>query len=232
MLGMATTASAETITFTTEDYPPYNFREGGEYRGVGHDQVVALMKDVGAEFTIEMMPWARAFALAETEPMHCVFTTAHIPERHDRFKWVEPLAVDRNVMIGRTESGIKVKNVEEARAYTVGTQRNDYTQDLLERNGFPKIDLAADLDLTLKKLYSGRIDLMPISEKYFHELRAQGKPLEQHFVLSEQRFAVACNMGMPDDLIARMQTGLDKVIAEGQQDAIFTKYGMDVELAR
>lgn len=223
---LAGAAGAETIHFTTEDYPPYNYREAGEYKGVGYEQTVALMKDVKAEHTIEMMPWARALQLAESERTHCVFTTAHIAERDKRFKWVEPLAVDRNVMIANRASGIKPRSIEEARQYTVGTQRNDYTQDLLERNGFPKIDLATDLKLTFKKLMSGRIDLMPISEKYYEDLKAEGNAIEALFILSEQKFAIACNIDFPDALIAEMQAGLDKLIADGTQKAIFEKYKM------
>lgn len=228
LLGTAPAASAETVHFTTEEYPPYNFREGNEYRGLGYEQVVALMKEAGIDYTIEMMPWARAIALAESEPLYCVFTTAHIAERNTRFKWVEPLAIDRNVMVAREGSGIKAVTIAEAREYVVGTQRNDYTQQLLERNGFPKIDLATDLDLTLKKLLSGRIDMMPISERYYLQLREEGHPLEKRFVLTEQKFSVACNVNFPEDIIRKMQAGLDKLIADGTQKALLTKYGMQV----
>lgn len=221
-------ACAETIHFTTEDYPPYNFREGGEYRGVGYEQTVNLMKDVKADYTIEMMPWARALQLAESEKTHCVFTTAHIAERDKRFKWVEPLAIDRNVVIANKASGIKPRSIEEARQYVVGTQRNDYTQDLLERNAFPKIDLATDLKLTFKKLMSGRIDLMPISEKYYEDLKAEGNAIEALFILSEQKFSIACNIDFPDALLVEMQAGLDKLIADGRQKAIFEKYKMPI----
>ncbi|GEO83929.1 substrate-binding periplasmic protein [Ciceribacter naphthalenivorans] len=227
-MGLANAAGAETIHFATEDYPPYNFREEGQYRGVGYEQAIGLMQYVKADHTIEMMPWARALSLAETDKMYCVFTTAHIAERDKRFKWVEPLAIDRNVMIANKASGIEPRSIEEARQYIVGTQRNDYTQDLLERNGFPKIDLATDLKLTFKKLMSGRIDLMPISEKYFEDLKAEGNAIEALFVLSEQKFSIACNLDFPDALLSQMQAGLDKLIADGTQRAIFQKYKMPI----
>ena len=73
---------------------------------------------------------------------------------------------------------------------------------------------------------SGRIDLMPISEKYFEDLKAEGNAIEALFVLSEQKFAIACNIDFPDALLAEMQAGLDKLIADGTQKAIFQKYKM------
>ncbi|THV15668.1 substrate-binding periplasmic protein [Rhizobium rhizophilum] len=225
-LAAAPVAAADVVHFTTEDYPPYNYRVGGEIRGAGYDQVLLMMKEINVPYTIEMMPWARAIALAESEPLHCVFTTAHIPERDKLFKWVEPIAVGRNFMVSHKNSEIKVGTIEEAKAYIVGTQRNDYTQTLLENEGFPKIDLATDLKLTLKKLVTKRIDLMPISEQHYIELQEKGEELEAQFVFSEQKFAIACNADFPQKLLARMQGALDKLIADGTQAEIFDTYNL------
>jgi len=225
-LAAAPVAAADIVHFTTEDYPPYNFRVGSEIRGAGYDQVLLMMEEIKVPYTLEMMPWARAIALAETEPMHCVFTTAHIPERDKLFKWVEPMAVGRNFMVSHKSAAIKVRTIEEAKEFTVGTQRNDYTQTLLENEGFPKIDLATDLKLTLKKLQSKRIDLMPISEQHYIELQEKGEELEAQFVFSEQKFAIACNANFPEDLLARMQGALDKLIADGTQAEIFETYNL------
>lgn len=225
-LAAAPVAAADIVHFTTEDYPPYNFRVGSEIRGAGYDQVLLMMEELKIAYTLEMMPWARAIALAQSEPMHCVFTTAHIPERDKLFRWVEPIAVGRNFMVAHKGSGIKVANIEEAKTYIVGTQRNDYTQTLLENEGFSKIDLATDLKLTLKKLQSKRIDLMPISEQHYIELQEKGEELEAQFVFSEQKFAIACNANFPEDLLARMQGALDKLIADGTQAKIFETYNL------
>jgi polar amino acid transport system substrate-binding protein len=226
-LAAAPVAAAEAIHFTTEDYPPYNFREGAEIKGAGYDQILLMMEKVGVPYSIEMMPWARAIALAETTAMHCVFTTAHIPERDGRFKWVEPIAIGRNLMIGQKGAGIDVKSVDEAKAYTVGTQRDDYTQTLLEEQGFPKIDLASDLKLTLKKLESGRIDLMPVDEQHYVALERAGEPIEVKFVFTEQKFSIACHPDFPEDLRLKMQAALDGLIADGTQAKILEDYGLD-----
>jgi polar amino acid transport system substrate-binding protein len=222
-----TTARAEdTIAFTTEDYPPYNFVRNGAYKGVGYDQIMLIMKDTGIQYTVELMPWARAYAMAQTDSATCVFSTAHTPERDALFKWVEPLGLDRSILTAKAGSGVHVENLEQARRYRIGTQRDDYTEAFLRQNGFKDIDLASSLDLTLKKLESGRIDLLPLSEKFFHDLVGRGHPLAQQFVLTQQTFALACSPSVPDALIAKMQTSLNKLIANGQQQAIFKHYGL------
>ncbi len=227
LLGLtaSTHAIAAAVTLVTEEYPPFSYRDGKAIKGASVEQVEKVMKDAGIEYTIEMMPWARAYALAQNTPLSCVFTTAHNAKRDPMFRWVEPLLVDRNILITKTGSGVTAKNLEEAKKYTVGTQREDYTEMTLKENGFTKLDVATDFNATLRKLLNGRIDMMPISEIYFGKLKAE-KPLEEVTVLSTQPMGIACEKNFPDDLLAKMQAALDMLIAEGTQKTIFNKYGL------
>ncbi|UVC07062.1 transporter substrate-binding domain-containing protein [Rhizobium sp. TH2] len=222
-------AQAEDIHLVTEEYPPFAFLEDGKYKGSSVDQVEILMKDAGLDYSMDMMPWARALALAERQPLHCVFTAAHNEERDPHFKWIEPLLAGRTLLIRKAGSKIAPKTIDEAKDYLVGTQRDDFTADLLKKHGFDKLDLAADFNLTLKKLMLGRIDLMPISEDYYGKLRSEGAKIESTLVLSEQIYSIACNKSVPDADIARMQAGLDKLIADGTQAALIKKYGLDTK---
>lgn len=218
--------AAEKINFVTEAYPPFNFRVGSDYKGASVDQVRLMMKRTGISYTMEMMPWARALALATTQPGYCVFTTVHNKERDPKFKWIEPLLKSRTVLIRKAGKKVSPKTLNEAKAYVVGTQRDDFTQTILEENHFPKIDLATDLDLTMKKLMSGRIDLMPISEKYYDKLKRDGKPVESVLVLAEDIYSVACNKSIPDKTITELQGRLNTLISDGTQNKLFAKYGL------
>lgn len=226
---IGTSATAEPLKLVTEDYPPYAYRENGAFKGTSIDQVHLMMKATGLAHTVEMMPWARALALAEKQPDHCVFTAAHNAERDQHFKWVEPLLSGRTLLIRKAGSPINPKDLDEARQYLVGTTRNDFTADLLKAKDFRKVDLATDFNLTLKKLMLGRVDLMPIAEDYYLKLRKDGTEIEKVLVLSEQIYSLACNKAVPDGEIARMQAALDAMIADGTQAKIFRQYGLDVE---
>ena len=225
-LSASTHAIAAGVTLATEEYPPFSYRDGKAIKGASVEQVEKVMKDAGIDYKIEMMPWARAYTLAKTTPMSCVFTTAHNAKRDPMFKWVEPLLVDRNILVARTGSGVAAKDLDEAKKYTVGTQREDYTEMTLKENGFTKLDVATDFNATLRKLLNGRIDMMPISEIYFGKLKAE-QPLEKVTVLSTQPMGIACEKNFPSDLLARMQAALDKLIVDGTQKTIFIKYGLN-----
>lgn len=228
-LAHACPTHAETVAFTTEEYPPFVYRDGKEVKGAATEQVQQVMAAIGADFTIAVMPWARAYAEAQSTPMTCVFATAHNAARDKLFKWVEPLLIDRNILIKHAGSAITAENLDEAKQYTVGTWREDYTEKLLRQSNFPRIDVATDFKATLKKLMSDRIDLMPISEFYFDKLKQEGQPIEKVVPFSQQPLAVACQKDFPNELQKKMQTALDKLIADGTQKSIFLKYGLHLD---
>lgn len=225
---LATSAAAEPLKLVTEDYPPYAFRENGVLKGTSVEQLELVMKATGQDHTMEIMPWARALTLAETQPMYCVFTTTHNDERDAKFKWVEPLLSGRTLLVRRTGSDVNPADLQAASGYLVGATRDDFTADLLKAKGFAKLDLVTDFNLSLKKLLAGRIDMMPIAEDYYAKLRRDGIAIERVLVLSEQVFSLACNKSVPDAEITGMQAALDRLVADGTQAALFKKYGLEL----
>jgi len=226
---LATPVAAEPLKLVTEDYPPYAFREDGVLKGTSVEQLELIMKATGQDHTMEIMPWARALTLAETQPMHCVFTTTHNAERDQKFKWVEPLLAGRTLLVRKTGADVDPADLKAASAYLVGATRDDFTVDLLKAEGFAKLDLVTDFNLSLKKLLAGRIDMMPMAEDYYSKLRREGVTVERVLVLSEQIFSLACNKSVPDAEIGKMQTALGKLIEDGTQAALFRKYGLEIE---
>ncbi|WP_411032918.1 substrate-binding periplasmic protein [Shinella sp. BYT-45] len=217
---------AETLHFVTEEYPPFNYSENGRITGIAVEQVEAIARAAGIDHTIEIMPWARAFATAEKQPMHCVFTTGYNRDRARRFAWVNPLLKDTMVLLKRKDGSKGPASMEEALGMKVGSQRGDFGAEALEDLGFEDIDLAADIDLSVRKLLSGRIDLLPTSVKTYENLVKQGQPVEKAMLMAGQIYGIACHRQTPPDLIARLQAELDKLIASGGQDRIFTAYGL------
>jgi polar amino acid transport system substrate-binding protein len=216
--------ATERLQLTTEEYAPFNFRQGGDIAGLGAEQVKEIMNRSGIDYDMTLMAWSRAIGLAREKPMTCVFTTAHTVARDMEFKWIEPLLVERTLLIRAAGSGVAPADLTAATAYRTGTQTGDYTVELLRNAGFPEIDLARDLDLTLKKLLSGRVDLMAVSESYLRRKQSQGVPVEAVAVLHEQVFSIACSLQTPDSIVERMQSALTEMIADGTQAEILARH--------
>lgn len=228
VLGFSSAAGAQPVSFLTEEYPPFAYRDGVEIKGSTVDQVRRIMEGLG-DYTIEVMPWARAYAQAQTTPMSCVFATAHTAERDTLFKWVQPLLIDRNLLVKHKGTDVAAATLEDAKRYSVGTWRDDYTETLLRQLGFPKIDVANSMTATFRKLLNDRIDLMPISNLYYGKLVRDGEPVEQVTVLSQQPLGIACQKDFPEELRLKMQAALDALIADGDQKQIFLQYGMQLD---
>ena len=60
-------AWAQYLEVVTEQYPPYNYEEDGQVKGVGTEVVEEVLKEAGIDYNIKVLPWARALKKAETE---------------------------------------------------------------------------------------------------------------------------------------------------------------------
>ncbi len=224
LTAIAPAAADEPLHMTTEDYAPYTFMEDGEVVGIGGDQIRELMARAGLDYRVEMMPWARALSLAERRPRTCVFTAAHTEDRHPRFKWVEPLFVDRALVAGDEGTTLAPKTAAELAQYRIGTQTGDYTIEMLSDIGVTDIDTAKTHELSVIKLLKGRVDLVSLTEDAMATLGKQGVVLEPVYTLSEVDIAIACNKTVPDETVAKMQDALDSMREDGFQDAVIAKY--------
>lgn len=224
LAGLAMPARGEPLHLLTESYPPYNYEEGGVLKGIAVDLLKAVMADAGIPYVMKIQPWARAYGLALNMPGHCVFSTVHTPERDPLFEWVEPLFITEAYLVRKTGSDVRPTNLEAAKSYLVGTQLGDYTEGLLKQSGFQRVDLTSEIDLSVKKLMAGRIDLMPMAASMLSGLQKQGLPVEAALLLNTSLDALACNRKTDPAVLARIRASLKKLIADGTRAGIFQRY--------
>lgn len=201
-------ARAEPLVLGTEPYPPFIVVENGVISGTSVRLVEAIMKDTGQDYRIEVLPWARAIALARKEPMRCVFAAARTPDREGLFKWVAPFSMSSHHLVAMADSHLQITSMDDAKRHVVGAYRGDFTESRLLQLGFPRIDTATDFEMLLGKLLKHRVDLIPMSDTTFEMLTDQGEKLEKTVLLAEVPLGIACNRTVPDALIARMQANL------------------------
>ncbi|KQS76901.1 hypothetical protein ASG25_15940 [Rhizobium sp. Leaf384] len=219
-----TPETPKTLTFLTEEYPPFGFMKGQVISGSSVEQVRRILADVDLDYTLNIVPWARAFATAQSDPATCIFSTALLPERAATFKWVVPLNVDTMLLVGRTGGTALPRTIEDATGFTVAVHKGDLGERIALARGFKHLDSAPSVELSLKKLLAGRVDLALLTGKTFTELKGQGQPLEEILKVETTRSGIACNRAVPDETIAAMQKSLDRMIADGTQAEIEHRY--------
>ncbi len=150
----------EELTILTENLPPLNYVENGVLVGPSVEIVKEIQKKVGSLEPIQVYPWSRAYKMALENKNVILFGMTYSKERHDKFKWVGPLATKRDILVAKKGSGITINTIEDAKKVKqIGTLRDDTRGRLLESYGFTNLDPVSDEQLNAKKLALGRIDL-------------------------------------------------------------------------
>lgn len=114
-----TAAHAVTFKIMTEEYPPFNFTEGGKLTGLSTEVVLQLAKNVGHPNDIEMLPWARAYGLIQQNEGLILFSMTRTEERENMFKWVGPVASNKWVFFAKKGSGVTLGSLADAVAFHI-----------------------------------------------------------------------------------------------------------------
>jgi polar amino acid transport system substrate-binding protein len=108
-------AHSEELTILTENLPPLNYLDDGVLVGPSVEIVKEIQKRVGSKKSIKVYPWARAYKMASEEENVVLFGMTYAKVRHDKFKWVGPLATKRDILVAKKGSGIKITSLEDAK---------------------------------------------------------------------------------------------------------------------
>jgi ABC-type amino acid transport substrate-binding protein len=224
---------ADSLAVLTEEFPPYNFTEDGELRGIATDILKLVLEDAKVDVRggpMQVYPWARAYNVALVQPDTMLYSVTRTAEREKLFKWVGPVASNRNVLLARKDRSVKIATLKDAGKFKAGAIRDDAGGQLLVAGGYPpdQMELSSDARSNILKLETGRIDLFAYPENVFKWMLAtMGKnpgDYETVFVLHDGHVYFALNRDTPDELVANLQKSLDKVKASGQAQAIIDGY--------
>lgn len=219
-------ACQPTLYLATEISAPSSMLEDGRVVGIGPDKVREIMGRAGIGYTMELLPWKRAYASALERRDACVFSTTRTPEREPLFKWIGPLDEARWVLVARIGSGIKLRTLDDARPYLIGTINGDARDQFLRERGF-KVDAAPIDALNARKLILGRIDLWAASWRRGADVLEQSgwdKDLYAALTFNHMQVYLACNRALPDALAARMNAAAASMARDGSMRRIERKY--------
>ncbi|EPC02015.1 hypothetical protein L861_20395 [Litchfieldella anticariensis FP35 = DSM 16096] len=232
----ATTAAADLdeLVFITEEYPPYNFKRNGELQGISVDILSAIFAVTNTGLTrddIHVLPWARGYETALSQPNTVLFSTTRTQAREHLFKWVGPIARDRVTLIARRDRHITIDSIMDLNTsdYQIAVIREDIgAQRLSEANVDPERVLPAISNTSaLRMLNHGRVDLWAYSEDVaFWIMEENGLKVsnfESIYTLSESYLYFALHPSTDDRLVDAMQAALNSLREQGTIDDIMRR---------
>lgn len=214
------------LFITTEHAPPAIMLEGERVAGYSSDKIHEIMARTGVSYSIDVLPWKRAYTSAVRRPDGCVYATTRTPEREPLFKWVGPTDEGAWVLLGRADRHFQLNTLEDARGLRIGTYNGDVRDDYLRARGF-NVDPAPNDMLNPQKLLLNRIDLWATGRRPGGGLLEQngwGGKIVPVLVFNRIKAYLACNRAVPDALIDRMNSALEAMNRDGTSRRIDRKY--------
>lgn len=154
----------ESLRVVTELSPPHQTVVNGEVAGLSTQLVREIMREAGLEANIEIYPWARTFRIASSQPNVLIYNMARTAEREKLFHWIGKVAAYQLGFVALTHrQDIQIKQLDDARRYTVAIQRDDLSARFLLEQGFSvgrELVYAADIAESWQLLLNGKVDLV------------------------------------------------------------------------
>ena len=215
----------------TEASPPISMIEGAQVVGSGTEKVAEIMARTGTPFSIQLLPWKRAYMELQQRADACLFSTTRTPEREALFQWVGPTDEADWVLLGRADRNYNLHVLEDARKLRIGTYNGDARDAYLRQRGF-QVDPAPNDLLNPDKLLLDRIDLWAASLKRGNAALKRydwADKIVPVLVFNKVGVYLACNRGVPPALIARMNVALEAMNRDGTMRRIDLKYEKWIE---
>ena len=131
----------KAIFYLTENYPPFNYENEGEIYGVSADILHGLFTKMNIEPTdisLEINEWDTVYQRTLNQPNTMLFSVVRIPERENLFKWVGPIAPQKDVVIALSSQQLNIANAADLATHTIGVIAGYSNITLLLNLGVPQ----------------------------------------------------------------------------------------------
>lgn len=237
----ALAGSLDDVVWVTEEYPPFNYRENGEVKGMSVDVLAKIWEKAGLKKTakdIKLYPWARGVKMAKTKPNTCLFTTTLTAERQNDFGWkfVYPLpqvsTESRNRIMALKSKNISFASAADLKKYAgkFGVVNGDIGASLLAGAGVgtAQMDANGSPDSLIKKFKAGRFDVISYAyDTTIAKMKEHGLDMDKYEVVynfPNAPVGLAFHRDTDQAVVDSLQKILDELIASGVVEEIRQRY--------
>lgn len=214
----------------TEDLRPFNYVKGRILVGLG-PEIIRLVKKVDPELSFDMkvLPWKRAYALAQNERNNAVFSLARTAKREDLFHWVGPIFSIQTFLWAKGPNAKKIKKIKDVVGMRITTQQGGSGEQELKDLGFEHIVGVVDTDRMYKMLINDRVDLMKVPDLMIADYLARNdlpiNAIIPVWGMGKRDLYIGFSKSTDLEYIHRWNRAIEAVWAMSEYDEILKKYG-------
>ncbi|WP_145964048.1 substrate-binding periplasmic protein [Chromobacterium phragmitis] len=222
-------ASLPPLVLLTEDDPPLTYSASGKPAGMVVEIVREIQRRVGSRDAIEVMPWARAYRLAQSKADTALFNTNRIREREGMFKWVGPVTMTSGSLFVRQDSHARADSLDEAKRLSqILVVRDWYLQQVLIDEGFSNLGTVATPNQMITMLMLGRTEVIASENTTLPiQLRQQGyrgNEVRKLLTFTHTYGYIAFSKITSDQVVRTWQRALEDMKRDGSFAAIYHRW--------
>ncbi|RED51515.1 substrate-binding periplasmic protein [Aestuariispira insulae] len=228
-------AEDRRLEVLAEEFPPFNYVEDGELKGFAVDLVREMFHRTdfhakGGRFRV--LPWKRAYLLAQTRPDILLLTTTRTEEREEMFQWVGPIYPREQWLYRRADDQtVKVRSLEDLEGYNMVVVAQSANHQLLLDGGYGErnhIFETSSIESKIKMLLHARAQIAPfLPLEVAHALSRQNLPpgsFERLVKLSGRyHYFLAISRQTMGEKAIRLQSALDEMRRDGTYNRILAR---------
>ena len=218
LLSLSPVLAANELRVVTEEYPPYQtVVDGRLVSGTSFNLVKELLRRADFNSRIELLPWARAYAVATAQANVVIFSIARSAEREAYFHWLyklEGLSYHFYALAARKD--LQTSNLTDISRSTVVAVRNSFEAASLMELGFienKNLILTLNYKDAWQMLMLGRADFTYANQLI--EGVIEGTPDD-----NSPLFTKSFNIGETSDLYVAASINTDKAILKKLQASL------------
>ncbi|WP_024303197.1 ABC transporter substrate-binding protein [Pseudogulbenkiania sp. MAI-1] len=161
---------AEVLTLYTINYPPFQYQEGNEVKGMMPAIVKEAFRRSERDVTIEVIPWPRVLRAAQDGEVDGLFTVFRTAERERYLDYCHESLIDQHiVMFVKKDSLAVAKNGNAALADLRLGLVNQISygpifDQQVKAGKYQKIEMSNNFEEAVKKFGAARFDVLVASE--------------------------------------------------------------------
>ena len=234
-VSLADAPVSRTLQVATLDYPPFEFKDGKEVKGIATDLIREVFDRMGQPIEIRVFPFPRAIQRMQDGKADVIFTFYYKEEREEFAYYSKETLVEQNLSFFVLEdSSITFDgDLSKMKDYRMGLVRFSYGEILdqaIRDNVFTNIQYVSVLRENISKLLKKRIDVMPSDRWVAHHYYAQFVRENPDLSFPElkelsppiQTFSAYVGFSKKNQL-QDMRDGFDVILAEMKVDGTYQK---------
>ena len=216
------------------DFPPYGYKDGGEYKGFDLDLARAVCEKKGWKFVANPINWDAKDMELNSGAIDCIWNGFTIQGREEAYTFSAPYIDNSQVVLVKADS--QIATLADLAGKTVGVQIDTPVQKAFSPGGslrqagakFKELVVEPNYNQLVNELNMGAVEAVAldvgVAKKKMSDMPGKFKMLDE--IVMKETYGIGFKNGNTA-LRDEVEAALRQLAAEGVMDALAEKYGIE-----